>query len=178
MNLMIVESPTKAKKIQEYLGNEWTVIATAGHIRDLPKKDLGIDIKNGFLPTYEVYEDKTHLISKLKKAALNADEIYLASDPDREGEAIAWHTLKALSLRNAKRITFTEINKKAILAAVKNHRKIDINFVRAQEARRVLDRLFGYIISPILCSQSNLKLSAGRVQSPALKIIYMRDIEV
>lgn len=178
MNLMIVESPTKAKKIAEYLGEGWQVIATAGHIRDLPKKSLGIDIANGFLPTYEVYEEKLKLVARLKTAALNASEIYLASDPDREGEAIAYHTMAALKLRGAKRITFSEISKKAILTAVKNHRKVDMNVVAAQEARRALDRLFGYIVSSIICNQSSLKLSAGRVQSPALKIIDMRDNEI
>lgn len=175
---MIVESPTKAKKIAGYLGKDWNVIATLGHIRDLPEDDLGVDVNNGFLPTYNVYEEKKPLVAKLKKAAIEAKEVYLASDPDREGEAIAFHTLSALKLKQHKRITFSEISKPAIEKAIKNSRTIDMNLVAAQEARRVLDRLFGYIISPILCKQSNLKLSAGRVQSPALKIIYIRNAEI
>lgn len=175
MDLVLVESPTKARKIQEFLGKKYIVQATVGHFRDLPEDDMGIDVENGFLPLYEVKKDKSSLVKKLKKLALKADTVYLASDLDREGEAIAFHCKSELKLRNTKRIVFNEITEKAVKNAIANPRKIDLNLVASQEARRVLDRLVGYTVSPILCNQSGKKLSAGRVQSPTLKIIAMRD---
>lgn len=178
MKLMIVESPTKAKTIKGYLGEGWTVKATLGHIRDLVDNELGVDVENGFLPKYEIYKDKEKLVAELKKLSISADEIYIASDPDREGEAIAYHISKALKLTDAKRITFNEISKQALNEALKNHRTINYKMVNAQETRRILDRLYGYIISPVLSKQSGRALSAGRVQSVALKIIKMRDDEI
>lgn len=175
---MIVESPTKAKTIRNYLGEGWTVKATLGHIRDLVDNELGVDVENGFLPKYAIYKEKEKLVSELKKLSIAADEIYIASDPDREGEAIAYHITKALKLTDAKRITFNEISKNALNEAIKNHRTINYKMVNAQETRRILDRLYGYIISPILSKQSGRALSAGRVQSVALKIIKMRDDEI
>ena len=178
MKLMIVESPTKAKTIKGYLGEGWTIKATLGHIRDLVDNELGVDVENGFLPKYEIYKDKEKLVSELKKLSITADEIYIASDPDREGEAIAYHIAKALRLTDVKRITFNEISKAALNDALKNTRSIDYKKVNAQETRRILDRLYGYIISPVLSKQSGRALSAGRVQSVALKIIKMRDDEI
>lgn len=178
MKLMIVESPTKAKKIKSYLGDGWQVKATLGHIRDLVENELGVDVENGFLPKYEIYKDKVKLVAELKKLSITADEIYLASDPDREGEAIAYHVSKALKLTDAKRIVFNEISKPALDQALKNFRKIDYKMVNAQETRRILDRLYGYIISPVLSKQSGRPLSAGRVQSSALKIVKIRDDEI
>lgn len=178
MKLMIVESPVKAKTIKSYLSDEWTVKATLGHIRDLVDNELGVDVNNGFLPKYEIYKDKEKLVNELKKLAITADEIYIASDPDREGEAIAYHITKALKISDAKRITFNEISKAALAESFKKARKIDFHLVNAQETRRILDRLYGYLISPVLSKQSGRALSAGRVQSVALKIIKMRDDEI
>lgn len=178
MKLMIVESPTKAKTIKSYLGDDWIIKSTLGHIRDLVDNELGVDIENGFLPKYEIYKDKVKLVNELKKLSITADEIYLASDPDREGEAIAYHISKALKLTNAKRITFNEISKNALNDAIKNARSIDYQKVNAQETRRILDRLYGYLISPVLSKQSGKALSAGRVQSAALKILKLRDDEI
>ncbi|RIX33928.1 type I DNA topoisomerase [Acinetobacter baumannii] len=178
MKLMIVESPTKAKTIKSYLGDGWIVKATIGHIRDLVDDELGVDIENGFMPKYAIYKDKEKLVAELKKLALTADEIFLASDPDREGEAIAYHITKALKLTNPKRIVFNEISKSALNQSLKNARSIDFKMVNAQETRRILDRLYGYLISPVLSKQSGRPLSAGRVQSAALKILKLRDDEI
>jgi DNA topoisomerase-1 len=178
-NLVIVESPAKAKTIEKYLGSGYTVKSSFGHIRDLPKKGLNIDIENNFEPHYEVSADKKKIISELKKAAVGA-EVWLASDEDREGEAIAWHLAHALKLDPAKtkRIVFHEITKPAIEAAIKNPRTVDINLVDAQQARRVLDRLVGYELSPVLWKKVRSGLSAGRVQSVAVRLVVERDRDI
>lgn len=179
-NLVIVESPAKAKTIEKFLGNGFTVKSSFGHIRDLAKKNLGIDIENGFQPSYEVSEDKKKVVSELKSLAKKADTIWLASDEDREGEAIAWHLQQTLNLKdeNTKRIVFHEITKDAILHAIDNPRSVDTHLVMAQQARRVLDRLVGFELSPILWKKVAPKLSAGRVQSVALKLIVEREREI
>jgi DNA topoisomerase-1 len=175
-NLVIVESPAKAKTIEKYLGSGYTVKSSFGHIRDLPKKGLNIDIEKDFAPHYEVSADKKKVISELKKAAVGA-EVWLASDEDREGEAIAWHLAHALKLDPAKtkRIVFHEITKPAIEAAIKNPRTVDIHLVDAQQARRVLDRLVGYELSPVLWKKVRTGLSAGRVQSVAVRLVVERE---
>lgn len=172
MNLVIVESPAKCKKIQSYLGPGWVVVASVGHIRDLPKKDLGVDLE-AFKPTYEI--TKPDVVKKLKSKAREATEIWLATDPDREGEAIAWHLQRVLGLKEAKRITFNEITQKAVRAAVAQPRTVDINRVASQESRRVADRLVGYLVSPKLSDLANDRLSAGRVQSVVVKLVAERD---
>ena len=179
-NLVIVESPTKAKKIGEFLGEGYVVKSSGGHIRDLAKKNLGIDIENNFEPDYEVSADKAKIVSELKSLAKKAETIWLASDEDREGEAIAWHLQQTLKLKeeNTKRIVFHEITKDAILNAIKNPRQIDNNLVMAQQARRVLDRLVGFELSPILWKKVAPKLSAGRVQSVAVRLIVEREREI
>ena len=179
-NLVIVESPAKARTIEKFLGKGYTVKSSFGHIRDLKKKGLGIDIENGFLPQYEISSDKKKTVSELKTAAGKADTVWLASDEDREGEAIAWHLAETLSLDPAKtrRIVFHEITKNAILDAIENPRDIDMNLVKAQQARRVLDRLVGFELSPILWKKIQPKLSAGRVQSVALRLIVDREREI
>ena len=179
-NLVIVESPAKAKTIEKFLGDGFTVKSSFGHIRDLSKKNLGIDIENGFEPNYEVSEDKTKVVSELKSLAKKADTILLASDEDREGEAIAWHLQQTLKLKdeNTKRIVFHEITKDAILNAIQNPRGVDTNLVMAQQARRVLDRLVGFELSPVLWKKVAPKLSAGRVQSVALRLIVDREREI
>lgn len=179
-NLVIVESPAKAKTIEKYLGSGFTVKSSFGHIRDLPKKGLAIDKENGFAPTYEVPSDKKKVVSELKKAAKAADLVWLASDEDREGEAIAWHLSLALGLKpeQTKRIVFHEITKQAIDKAVKTPRSVDINLVDAQQARRVLDRLVGYELSPVLWKKVQTGLSAGRVQSVAVRLIVEREQEI
>ena len=166
-NLVIVESPAKAKTIEKFLGKGFTVASSFGHIRDLSKKNLGIDIDNGFEPCYEVSADKKKVVADLKKLASKAKTVWLASDEDREGEAIAWHLQQTLNLDDAKtnRIVFHEITKPAILEAIENPRGVDLNLVMAQQARRVLDRLVGFELSPILWKKVAPKLSAGRVQS-------------
>jgi DNA topoisomerase-1 len=176
-NLVIVESPAKAKTIEGYLGKDFKVSSSMGHIRDLPKGGGAIDVENNYEPTYEVSPDKKEIISKLKKMADDADMVYLASDEDREGEAISWHLKEVLDLTDAKsrRIVFTEITKKAILNALENPRGIDIDLVNAQQARRVLDRLVGYDLSPILWKKIKTGLSAGRVQSVAVRLIVDRE---
>lgn len=178
-HLVIVESPAKAKTIQNYLGSDYEVAASFGHVRDLPKKGMSIDIEHGFTPTYEVSADKKKTISELKKKAKTAD-VWLASDEDREGEAIAWHLCEALGLKpsETKRIVFHEITKPAIQAAVKNPRHVDKNLVDAQQARRVLDRLVGYELSPVLWKKVRPGLSAGRVQSVAVRVIVEREREI
>jgi DNA topoisomerase I len=179
-NLVIVESPAKAKTIEGYLGKDFKVASSMGHVRDLPKGNAAIDIENGFIPTYEVSPDKKEIIQKLKKMAADADMVYLASDEDREGEAIAWHLKESLDLNDEKtrRIVFTEITKKAILNSLESPRGIDIDLVNAQQARRVLDRLVGYELSPILWKKIKTGLSAGRVQSVAVRLVVEREREI
>lgn len=178
-NLVIVESPAKAKTIEKFLGKDFTVKSSFGHIRDLPKKGLNIDIANNFEPTYDISLDKKKVVSELKTAAKGA-EVWLASDEDREGEAIAWHLSEALGLdaKKTKRIVFHEITKSAIENAVKNPRTIDKNLVDAQQARRILDRLVGYELSPVLWKKVRPGLSAGRVQSVAVRLIVEREREI
>lgn len=179
-NLVIVESPAKAKTIESYLGKEFLVTSSYGHIRDLEKKNMGIDIKNHFKPIYKIPEDKKKVITELKKLVKKAETIWLATDEDREGEAISWHLKEALDLPEEKirRIVFDEITKKAILESIKNPRSIDYNLVDAQQARRVLDRLVGFEISPILWRKIRTRLSAGRVQSVAVRLIVEREREI
>lgn len=179
-NLVIVESPAKAKTIEKFLGKDFKVMSSYGHIRDLKKKDLGIDINHNFTPVYEVPTDKKKVVDELKKAAKAADTVWLASDEDREGEAISWHLYQTLELnkKNTKRIVFHEITKDAILHAIENPRQIDINLVDAQQARRVLDRIVGFELSPILWKKIKPALSAGRVQSVAVRLIVDREREV
>ncbi len=179
-NLVIVESPAKAKTIEKFLGQDFQVKSSYGHVRDLEKKELGIKVDEGFLPIYKISEDKTKIVNELKKLAKTAETVWLASDEDREGEAIAWHLKEALGLDESKikRIVFNEITKTAILNAIENPRKIDIQLVDAQQARRILDRLVGYEISPILWSKIKPSLSAGRVQSVAVRLIVERENEI
>ncbi|MBL7843411.1 MAG: type I DNA topoisomerase [Cyclobacteriaceae bacterium] len=179
-NLVIVESPAKAKTIEGYLGKDFKVTSSMGHIRDLPKGSGAIDIENDFEPTYEISPDKKDIIKTLKKLADDAEMVYLASDEDREGEAIAWHLKESLDLNDAKtrRIVFTEITKKAILSAIENPRGIDVDLVNAQQARRILDRLVGYELSPILWKKIKTGLSAGRVQSVAVRLVVEREREI
>ena len=181
-NLVIVESPAKAKTIEGYLGKDFTVKSSFGHVRDLPKDGLAVDVLNGFKPSYEVSPDKKKLVSELKSLAKAADEVWLATDDDREGEAISWHLKEALGLRdNTKRIVFREITKTAIQNAIKAPRTIDVDLVNAQQARRVLDRLVGYELSPVLWRKikgGSTGLSAGRVQSVALRLVVEREREI
>ena len=179
-NLVIVESPGKIKKIQSALGSDFIVKASIGHIRDLDESGLSIDIENGFRPEYVVPADKKKVVADLKKSAKEASAIWLASDADREGEAISWHLYETLELskENTKRIVFQEITKNAILNAIENPREIDMNLVNAQQARRVLDRLVGFELSPVLWRKIQPKLSAGRVQSVALRLIVDREREI
>ena len=179
-NLVIVESPAKAKTIEKFLGKEFTVKSSFGHIRDLPNKNISVDIENGFAPQYEIPSDKKKLVAELKKLAKAADMVWLASDEDREGEAISWHLLEALDLKEdkTKRIVFHEITKSAITKAVENPRKINKDLVDAQQARRILDRLVGYELSPVLWKKVKPSLSAGRVQSVAVRLIVEREREI
>lgn len=179
-NLVIVESPAKAKTIEKFLGKDYKVMSSYGHIRDLKKKNFSIDIDNGFLPIYEIPDDKKQLVSDLKKAASDAETVWLASDEDREGEAIAWHLYEVLGLKpeNTRRIVFHEITKNAILNAIANPRSIDLNRVDAQQARRVLDRIVGFELSPVLWKKIKPALSAGRVQSVAVRLIVERENEI
>jgi DNA topoisomerase-1 len=179
-NLVIVESPAKAKTIEKYLGEGFIVKSSMGHIRDLSSGDSAIDVKNGFLPKYEVPDEKKKLVAELKKYAKDAETVWLASDEDREGEAISWHLFEVLGLKeeNTKRIVFNEITKTAILHAIENPRTIDKCLVDAQQARRVLDRLVGFELSPILWRKVQPKLSAGRVQSVAVKLVVEREREI
>ncbi|MBD5243907.1 MAG: type I DNA topoisomerase [Barnesiella sp.] len=179
-NLVIVESPAKAKTIGKFLGNDYTVMSSYGHIRDLRKKDFSIEKDNDFTPVYEVPEDKKKLVGELRKAASEAETVWLASDEDREGEAIAWHLYEELGLKpeNTKRIVFHEITKDAILNAIANPRSIDLNLVDAQQARRVLDRIVGFELSPVLWKKIKPSLSAGRVQSVAVRLIVEREEEI
>lgn len=180
-NLVIVESPTKCKTLTRYLGKDYHIMATVGHIRDLPKSRLGVDVDNDFEPEYEIIEGKEKVLSQLKKAAKKAKAVYLAPDPDREGEAIAWHvanSLKKGTRADFLRVAFNEITKPAVVKAIKHPREIDMNLVNAQQARRVLDRIVGYTVSPFLWKTVLPKLSAGRVQSVALRLVCEREAEI
>jgi DNA topoisomerase-1 len=179
-NLVIVESPAKAKTIEGFLGKDFVVKSSYGHVMDLNKNQLSVDIENGFEPQYEISADKKKLVTELKKLAREAETVWLASDEDREGEAISWHLFKALGLKedNTRRIVFHEITKTAISRAIENPRSIDVNLVAAQQARRVLDRLVGYELSPLLWKKVKPSLSAGRVQSVAVRLIVEREEEI
>ena len=178
--LVIVESPTKVKTIKKFLGSNYTVMASNGHVRDLPKSQLGIDVEHDYEPKYITIRGKGEILAELRKEVKKADKVYLATDPDREGEAISWHLMHALKLENKKtyRITFNEITKNAVKSSIKNAREIDMNLVDAQQARRTLDRVVGYRISPLLWAKVKRGLSAGRVQSVALRIIADREEEI
>ncbi|MCM2271429.1 MAG: type I DNA topoisomerase, partial [candidate division Zixibacteria bacterium] len=179
-NLLIVESPAKSRTLARFLGKDFEILSTIGHVVDLPKSKLGVDPKKKFAPDYHVIKGKEKVIAELRKAAKKADKIYLAPDPDREGEAIAWHVANELkdSRKKCVRVTFNEITKSAVTEAIKHPREIDINLVNAQQARRVLDRLVGYIVSPFLWKTVARNLSAGRVQSVALRLVCEREEEI
>ena len=177
-SLIIVESPSKINTLKKFLGSEYVVEASVGHIRDLAKKDMGVDIDNDFTPTYVVSDDKTKVVNQLKKSAKGVNKILLATDPDREGEAISWHILELLKPKvPVQRLVFNEITKTAILDSINNPKDINMDLVHAQESRRILDRLFGFLVSKILWTNVKGKLSAGRVQSPAIKIIIDKERE-
>jgi len=177
-NLIIVESPSKARTLAKFLGSDYTIKASMGHVRDLPKSKLGVDVDHGFEPQYEVIKGKETQIKELRKAAKTASNVFLAADPDREGEAIAWHVAQALGLRDPDRIVFHEITRPAVQAAMRQPRKIDRDLVAAQEARRVIDRLVGYRLSPLLWRKVRTGLSAGRVQSVAVRLVVDRENEI
>lgn len=179
-NLIIVESPAKSKTIKKFLGSNYMVVASNGHVRDLPKSQMGVDFENDFEPKYITIRGKGELLASLRKEVKKADKVYLATDPDREGEAISWHLFHALKLdpKKTRRITFNEITKNAVRQAIKQSREIDMDLVDAQQARRVLDRMVGYSISPLLWQKVKRGLSAGRVQSVALRIIADREAEI
>ncbi|MEN8264521.1 MAG: type I DNA topoisomerase [Nitrospirota bacterium] len=179
-SLLIVESPTKVKTLSKFLGSTFTIKASVGHIKDLPKKELGVDVENDLAPTYVVIEGKEKVMKELKKAAKNVDRIFLGPDPDREGEAIAWHIANEINGASDKvfRVEFNEITEKAVTEAIKNPRKIDMNLVDAQQARRILDRLVGYKLSPLLWKKVRRGLSAGRVQSVAVRLVVDRKREI
>ena len=178
--LVIVESPAKVKTIKKFLGSNYTVTASQGHVRDLPKSQLGIDVDNDYEPKYITIRGKGDILATLRKEAKKSDKVFLATDPDREGEAISWHLATALKLdeKKMRRITFNEITKNAVKASLKNPRDIDMNLVDAQQARRELDRMVGYKISPLLWAKVKRGLSAGRVQSVTLRIIADREAEI
>src|SRR5579863_2515023 len=180
--LVIVESPTKAKTINKYLGKQYVVKASLGHIKDLPKKDLAVDVENGFEPRYEVIEGKKKLITELKQTAKKVESVYLAADPDREGEAICYHLQEELNGRKSGpkifRVMFNEITKNAVKKAFETPGAVNIHLVEAQQARRVLDRLVGYKIPPLLWDKVRRGLSAGRVQTVALRLIVEREAEI
>lgn len=178
--LVIVESPAKAKTIKKYLGSDYEVVASMGHVRDLPEKRLSVDVKKNFLPKYDVIKGKEKLVQELKDAAAESDMVYLATDPDREGEAISWHLayLLGLSTEEKNRVTFNEITKTGVMTGMENPRAIDLDLVNAQQARRILDRLVGYKLSPFLSQKIRRGLSAGRVQSVAMRIIVDREEEI
>ncbi len=180
MNLVIVESPAKAKTISKFLGKKYSVVASYGHIRDLPQKSFGVDIENGFKPKYVVPKDKKPIVDSIKKSSKDANVVYIATDEDREGEAIGWHIVNAAKIDESKikRIVFHEITKSAITNSIESYRSIDINMVNSQEARRILDRIVGYKLSPLLAKKIQKGLSAGRVQSVALKLIVDREDEI
>ena len=179
-SLVIVESPAKAKTIGKFLGSHYKVVASNGHVRDLPKSQLGVDVNDGFKPKYITLRGRGEVLDRIRKEAKNAKKIYLATDPDREGEAISWHLAKILGLdENSKcRIVFNEITANAVKGSIKNVRPIDMRLVNAQQARRVLDRLAGYEISEVLWKKVRKGLSAGRVQSVATRIICDREREI
>lgn len=179
-NLVIVESPAKAKTIEKFLGKDFRVVSSFGHIRDLSKKNLGIDIENDFAPKYEIPKEKSKVVSELRKAASDSKNIWIASDEDREGEAIAWHLLSVLGLDlvATKRIVFHEITREAISSAIQNPRQVDMNLVNSQQARRILDRIVGFEISPVLWKKVQPSLSAGRVQSVAVRLLVEREREI
>ena len=180
-NLIIVESPAKARTINKFLGNDYIVVASMGHVRDLPQKELGFDPSNHFEPRYEVTKDKKKTISDIKKQISKETVVYLATDEDREGESISWHLIEALKLQkhpDIKRIVFHEITKPAILKALQNPRDVDTSLVDAQQARRILDRAVGYELSPLLWKKVKPGLSAGRVQSVAVRILVDREREI
>ncbi|KAB4876976.1 DNA topoisomerase I, partial [Bacteroides thetaiotaomicron] len=179
-NLVIVESPAKAKTIEKFLGKDFKVLSSYGHIRDLKKKEFSIDVDKNFKPDYEIPADKKALVSTLKAEAKEAETVWLASDEDREGEAIAWHLYEVLKLKpeNTKRIVFHEITKGAILKAIEQPRNIDLNLVNAQQARRILDRIVGFELSPVLWRKVKPSLSVGRVQSVAVRLIVEREREI
>ncbi len=178
--LVIVESPAKAKTINKYLGDEFVVKASLGHVRDLPEKDFGIDVSDDFKPTYEVVKGRVKVVAELKKLAAHAEQVYLATDLDREGEAIAWHLVEALNLPAGKvrRVIFNAITKNAITEAFSHPHDIDVDRVNAQQARRILDRIVGYELSPLLWKKIAKGLSAGRVQSVAVRVIVEREREI
>ena len=178
--LVIVESPAKVKTIKKFLGNNYEVAASNGHVRDLPKSTLGIDVEHDYEPKYITIRGKGDILANLRKLVKKADKVYLATDPDREGEAISWHLANALKLedKDINRISFNEITKNAVKASIKEPRKIDMNLVNAQQSRRMLDRMVGYKISPLLWAKIKRGLSAGRVQSVALRIICDREEEI
>ena len=178
--LVIVESPSKIAPIKKYLGPNYRVIASQGHVRDLPKSTLGVDIENGFAAHYINIRGRGDLIREIRKAAKKATRVYLATDPDREGEAISWHlaTVLDIPLEETRRITFNEVTKSAVKAAVKNPRAIDMNLVNAQQARRILDRIVGYKLSPFLWKTVRSGLSAGRVQSVVTRAVVDRENEI
>src|SRR5919106_6532207 len=179
-SLVIVESPAKAKTINKYLGRDYKVLASMGHVRDLPKSKLGVDVDEGFVPVYEPLATRKKVMAELKSAAKDATDIYIATDPDREGEAIGWHLAEELGTKRKKirRLMFNEITKKAVQEALNHPGEIDMKMVDAQQARRVLDRLVGYKISPLLWDKVRRGLSAGRVQSVALKLVCDREREI
>jgi len=179
-NLVIVESPAKAKTIEKYLGSDYKVVASMGHLRDLPKSTLGIDIENDFEPKYIPVKDHKEVIDNLKKLSKSSGTVYLATDPDREGEAISWHLKELLNLSDdrARRVTFNEITKKVVTESIRNPRDIDSDLVDAQQARRLLDRLVGYKLSPLLWKKIKRGLSAGRVQSVATRMVVDREKEI
>ena len=178
--LVIVESPSKAKTIGKYLGAEYTVKASMGHLRDLPKSTMGVDIEGGFEPEYLPMENKSEIINDLRKAAKKAQTVYLATDPDREGEAISWHLKELLQLPDNKtfRVTFNEITQKVVQQSIAAPRAIDYGLVDAQQARRILDRIVGYQLSPLLWKKVRRGLSAGRVQSVATRLVVDRENEI
>ena len=178
--LIIVESPTKTKTIKSYLGKDYDVVASMGHVRDLPAAKLNVDVKNNFEPKYAVIKGKENLVRELKADVEAADEVYLATDPDREGEAISWHlaTLLGLDMNEANRVTFNEITKTGIMNGIAHPHKIDMDLVNAQQARRILDRLVGYRLSPFVSQKIRRGLSAGRVQSVAVRLIVDREEEI
>ncbi len=178
MKLVIVESPTKAKTISKFLGKDYVIESSFGHVRDLPKSKLGVDVENNFQPEYVVLSKAKKQLKNLKEKTKKADTVILATDEDREGEAIAFHLTEALDLKDSQRIVFHEITKGAIKNALKNPRQIDINLVDAQQARRILDRLVGYKLSPLLWKKIARGLSAGRVQSVAVRLIVESQKEI
>ena len=179
MQLIIVESPSKAKTIEKYLKGKYKVDASEGHVRDLPEKRLGVNVSENFEPNYVVTADKKQTIKRLMEKTAKADKVYLATDPDREGEAISWHLMEVLKLEGkAQRIVFNEVSEKAIKKALEEPREINKNLVDSQQARRVLDRLVGYKLSPLLCKRIQDGLSAGRVQSVTLRLIVDREREI